>query len=225
MGVYMLKQILVVEDDIGLSSGIEASLKSEEIIIHKAHTVKQANELFSIHSFDLVVLDVNLPDGNGIDFLKTIRSISSLPVILLTANDLEIDIVVGLENGANDYITKPFSLAVLRARVNVQLRQPKKMNIFKQGVYYFDFERLEFTVNNIEIDLSKSEQKLLKILTENKGITIERDVLIDYIWTNNRDYVDENALSVVIKRLRTKLGNGSCIKTIYGIGYTWKYVE
>lgn len=177
--------------------------------------------------FDLIILDINLPDGSGIDFLKELRISSNIPVIILTAKDMEADIVRGLECGADDYITKPFSLAVLRARVNTQLRRKAGMENIKTVIddYVFDFDNMDFSKNSVSVELSKTEQKLLKILVQNKGITVSRRDLVDRIWTDGADYVDENALSVTIKRLRDKLEDNPAkplyIKNIYGIGYTW----
>lgn len=173
----------------------------------------------------LVILDINLPDGNGIDFLKEIkRSDPAILVILLTANDTDLDIVEGLEQGADDYITKPFSLSVLRARVNTQLRKGKvkeKDTVFQDGEFLFDFEKMQFQAHGILVELSKTEQKLLRLLTANAGLTMSRSSLVDRIWTDGANFVDENALSVTVKRLRDKLKAGDQIRTIYGIGYMW----
>lgn len=177
---------------------------------------------------DLLILDVNLPDGSGFDLLQEIRRTSDLPVILLTANDLEMDIVSGLEQGANDYITKPFSLAVLRARVNTQLRNrtaqmqkesAKNTQIWEGSIWKFDFTNMRFTVSGQEVELSKTEQKLLALLVQHVGMTVPRETLMDRIWTDGAVYVDENALSVAIKRLRDKLQAKEQIRTVYGIGY------
>ena len=171
--------------------------------------------------YDLVLLDIMLPEINGYELLEYIRPLG-IPVIFLTARSDVRDKVKGLKSGAEDYITKPFSLAVLRARVNVQLRKKKKAsNIYKSDKYYFDFDKLEFTVDKNAVDLSKTEQKLLRILIENRGNTVTRDSLYDGIWIDGSEFVDENALSVAVKRLRDKLGSSNPIKTIYGIGYTW----
>ncbi len=217
-------KLLVVEDDIALCEGVALALKAENMQILTAHNINTAKNILNENAIELVVLDINLPDGNGIAFLKYIKQSTNSKVIMLTANDLESDIVLGLESGANDYITKPFSLAVLRARVNTQLRQNIPNNIFKQGNLIFDFDNLTFSVNGKNIEFSKTEQKLLKVLTDNKGITIKRENLADKIWVDGTDYVDENALSVAVKRLRDKLGKENPIKTIYGIGYTWENV-
>ena len=147
-----------------------------------------------------------------------------LPVILLTANDTDMDIVAGLEQGADDYITKPFSLAVLRARVNTQLRKhgrDGRPEPWKNGRYVFDFEKMQFWADSRAVELSKTEQKLLRLLVENRGRAMSRTALIDRIWTDGAEYVDENALSVTVKRLRDKLGAQEDIQTVYGIGYIW----
>ena len=145
----------------------------------------------------------------------------------MTANDLETDIVAGLELGADDYITKPFSLAVLRARVNTQLRRtaaPRAERVQLDG-FTFDFGRMEFSRNGVPVELSKTEQKLLRLLVEHRGQTLTRAALVDRIWTDGAEYVDENALSVTVKRLRDKLedmpSKPRYIKTVYGLGYTW----
>lgn len=218
-----MRRILIVEDDNALSMGLCRALKSEEIETVPAETLNSAKEQLAKNEISLVLLDVNLPDGNGFDFLPFVKNTYGIPVIMLTANDLETDIVAGLEAGADDYITKPFSLAVLRARVNTQLRKTvvKSENIkFMDGNYVFDFENMDFTVGGISVELSKTEQKLLRILTANAGITLSREKLVDRIWTDGAEYVDENALSVSIKRLRDKLNAKEYIRTVYGIGYT-----
>ena len=157
--------------------------------------------------------------------IKEIKSQdANIAVILLTANDTDMDIVEGLEIGADDYITKPFSLSVLRARVNVQLRKAsdkiEKMS-YIDGKYMFDFESMIFTVSGVKVELSKTEQRLLKLLVLNASNTMSRSTLIDKIWTDGSEYVDENALSVAVKRLRDKLKAQNRIKTVDGLGYCW----
>ncbi len=219
-----MKKILIVEDDSTLSAGLCRALRSEETETVAAENLHTAREMLVKDGISFVILDVNLPDGNGFDFLPYIKKEYGIPVIMLTANDLETDIVAGLEAGADDYITKPFSLAVLRARVNTQLRKAADKKVsdrFISDNYIFDFERMEFSVDGTLVELSKTEQKLLRILTDNAGITISRDKLVDRIWTDGSEYVDENALSVTVKRLRDKLNAKNRIKTVYGIGYMW----
>lgn len=221
-----MEQILIVEDDISLNQGLCRALKSENRQIISCMNLKSTREQLLCGSVSLVLLDINLPDGNGLDFLSELKVTDPLcPVILLTANDTDMDIVTGLEQGADDYITKPFSLSVLRARVNTQLRKQATSvhtALFQMDGFVFDFDQMQFRVNGTAIELSKTEQKLLRLLVENHGKPMSRSVLIDRIWTDGAEYVDENALSVTVKRLRDKLGAHDYIQTIYGIGYIWE---
>ena len=224
--VTVMQKILLLEDDTALGSGIQLALENPSVQIRLCRTLAQGKEEAARNAYDLLILDVNLPDGSGLELLRQVRQVSAVPVILLTANDLEMDIVTGLESGADDYITKPFSLAVLRARVNAQLRRGTgKPAYFKLDDFTFDFDAMEFRKNGQSMDLSKTEQKLLRFLVENRGQTLSRATLVDRIWTDGAEYVDENALSVAVKRLRSKLeddpSSPKYLKTVYGIGYTW----
>ena len=223
-----MKEILLLEDDADLGRGIKMALSTSDVSVTLCDTLKKARNILDSKIFDLLILDVNLPDGNGIDLLKEEKEAhSEIPVILLTANDMEIDVVTGLEAGADDYITKPFSLAILRARVNTQLKRSavKKKNIISTGPYTFDFEHLVYRKNGSLVELSHTEQKLLKILVENRGHAVSRASMVDRIWTDGAEYVDENALTVAVKRLRAKLEDDPAkpvyLKTVYGVGYTW----
>ena len=223
-----MERIFLLEDDEALGRGITMALEGPERAVFRAGTLAEAEEILARERFSLLILDVNLPDGSGLELLKQLRQRGdSVPVILLTANDLEVDIVSGLELGADDYITKPFSLAVLRARVNTQLRrggtvQPERLEL---SGFLFDFGRMSFTKEGVPVELSKREQQLLRLLVENRGQTLTRAALVDRIWTDGAEYVDENALSVTVKRLRDKLeetpSKPRYIKTVYGLGYTW----
>ena len=223
-----MEHIFLLEDDSTLRHGIALALETAQRVITQAETLAQATKILAAETFSLLILDINLPDGSGLDLLHNLRSNGdSTPVILLTANDLELDEVIGLETGADDYITKPFSLAVLRARVNAQLRRsvPQTAGILTLGPFSFDFERMDFRRDGAAIELSKTEQRLLRTLVENRGHTVPRDVLVERIWTDGAEFVEENALSVTMKRLRSKLETNPAkpdyLKTVYGIGYTW----
>ena len=223
-----MNHILLLEDDATLGQGIRFALENSEARVTLCSALSQARSLLSGQAYDLLILDVNLPDGSGLDLLREVRrSGLRVPVILLTANDMETDIVMGLESGADDYVTKPFSLAVLRARVNTQLRRsaPAQPDTYVQDGFSFDFANMAFSRNSAPVELSKTEQKLLRLLVSNRGATLSRDTLIDRIWTDGAAYVDENALSVTVKRLRGKLEDDPSkpkyLKTVYGLGYTW----
>ncbi len=224
-----MKQLLIiVEDDKSLNQGLCKALADQNRQVISCQNICSAREQLALGGAALVLLDINLPDGNGLDFLQEIKAVSpSLPVIMLTANDTDMDIVEGLEKGADDYITKPFSLSVLRARVNARLRQTTDSTneqVLESGKFRFDFDHMHFTVNGVAAELSKTEQKLLRLLVENQGNTLSRSFLVDRIWTDGAEYVDENALSVTVKRLRDKLDAQEHIKTIYGLGYKFEWL-
>ena len=222
-----MKRILLLEDDAALGQGIRFALENDGIQVELCTALSQAQSILPNKDFDLLILDVNLPDGSGLDLLREVRRTSAVPIILLTANDLETDIVYGLESGADDYITKPFSLAVLRARVNAQLRRgvPAQGAAVELDGFSFDFEWMEFRKSGQPIKLSKTEQRLLRVLVENRGRVLPRETLLERIWPDGAQYVEENALSVTVKRLRDKLEDSPSkprfLKTVYGIGYTW----
>lgn len=223
-------KILIVEDDRGLNRGIALALKEEAVEFLSALTLAQAQEIWKNNAVDMVLLDVNLPDGSGYELLKEIRRASQNPVLMLTANDLEIDEVTGFRLGADDYITKPFSLMVLRARVErmrFRIRQTESYG-YEDERFQFFYDEMRYLADGQEIVLSKTEQKLLKLFTEHIGQTLTREQLIDTLWTGDRKYVDENALSVTVNRLRRKLegkGRECPIQTVYGLGYVWEKRE
>lgn len=219
-----MNQILIVEDDAALGRGLVLALSDGTRSCTLARSCAEARQALREHRFSLTLLDVNLPDGSGLTLLEEIRTADGPPVILLTANDLETDIVTGLTLGADDYITKPFSLAVLRARVDAALRRAapaKPAAVFQQDGFVFNFDALTFTAGGRAVQLSQTEQRLLRVLVENRGHTVPRGTLVDRIWTDGAEYVDENALSVTVGRLRRKLGAAAPIKTVYGVGYGW----
>ena len=223
-----MKHIFLLEDDETLGRGIAMALTGPETEVTCRTSLAKAREALTEERFDLLILDVNLPDGSGLTLLRQVREEGdAVPVILLTANDLELDEVTGLEAGADDYITKPFSLAVLRARVNAQLRRgaPKASQILSVGPFVFDFEQMDFRRDGRVVELSKTEQKLLRVLVENRGRAVSRATLVDRVWTDGAEFVEENALSVTVKRLRNKLeadpSKPDYLKTVYGIGYAW----
>ncbi|MGN0702338.1 MAG: response regulator transcription factor [Lentihominibacter sp.] len=221
------RAIFIIEDDKAINSGIELTLGKDE---YEFRSFYRLCEVDDIEKADLIILDVNLPDGNGLDFLRDLRKKKDTPVLVLTANDTELDEVAGLSLGADDYVTKPFSLMALRLRVKKLLEradtgmgEKDSSAVYEGKSLYLDFDRLMFLKNGVEIDLSKTEIRLLKYLVANEGITLSRERLMDFVW-NNQQYVDENALSVSIKRLRDKIEGRDerLIHTVYGIGYVFK---
>lgn len=222
-----MKTILIVEDDISLNKGIMLTLARDGIAIRQAYDLAAANKLLLEEPIDLIILDVNLPDGSGLDFCEQVRRRSRVPIIFLTANDLEVDIVTGFELGGDDYITKPFSLMVLRARVMAVLRRMEPQNEDQWTIDHlsFDFGKMDFRKHGQPLLLSRTEQKLLKVLVANRGIILTREQIMDKVWTHEAEFVDENALTVTVKRLRAKIeeepSSPKYIKTVYGLGYIW----
>lgn len=224
-------RIQIVEDDHALSDGIVLALQEPETEFVQSESIRQARQDYERERPELVILDVNLPDGSGFDYLKWLREQSGLPVLVLTANDMEMDEVMGLSLGADDYMTKPFSLAVLRARIQALIRRiisdssQRESDIYQEGEYSFDFDKMIFRSEGREISLSVNEQRLLRLFTRNTGRLLTRELLMERIWPDGEEYVDENALSVTVNRLRAKLvrkGAQSPIQTVYGQGYIWK---
>ena len=222
--------ILIVEDEQDIRELLAYNLEKEGYATVQAADGKEGLDLARSRKPDLILLDLMLPKMDGLAVCRELERDSGtvrIPIIMLTARGEDVDRILGFELGADDYITKPFSLAVLRARVNTQLRRtaaPQAERVQLDG-FTFDFGRMEFSRNGVPVELSKTEQKLLRLLVEHRGQTLTRAALVDRIWTDGAEYVDENALSVTVKRLRDKLedmpSKPRYIKTVYGLGYTW----
>ena len=216
-----MAKVLIIEDEKAIVDIIAFNLKREGYQTEEAYDGQEGLRLALQPDVDLVLLDVMLPLMDGFELLRRLREKSNVPVIMVTAREEERDKVFGLESGADDYITKPFSLAVLRARVANQLRRSRPAaSLWQIGPYRFDFEAMEFSREGRPIVLSPTEQKLLRLLVENRGRTLPRERLLDRIWADAA-FVEPNALSVTVKRLRDKLEDPGYIKTVYGVGYSW----
>jgi DNA-binding response OmpR family regulator len=224
---------MILEDDTALCNGIELALAAPDRHFMPCYNISAAKAALQKSTPDLFILDINLPDGSGLSFCTELREAGyTAPVLMLTANDTEMDMVTGLERGADDYVTKPFSLAVLRARIDALLRRTGTSGASSygdtkavDGVFVFDFETLRFEKNGQAVELSKTEARLLQVIFTNKGQILPRERLLELIWQDGTEYVDENALSVAVRRLRAKLeddpSNPQHIKTVHGIGYKW----
>ena len=220
--------ILILEDDTALCKGIEMALAMPDRQFLLCQSVAEAKAALQANAPDLFIIDINLPDGSGLDFCIALRAAGcAAPVLMLTANDTEMDMVTGLASGADDYVTKPFSLAVLRARIDALLRRGAHGGgKYAADGFLFDFEAMRFEINNQAVALSKTEARLLQLLVAHKGQTLTRARLLSLIWPDGTEYVDENALSVAVRRLRAKLERDPSapqfIKTVHGIGYRWE---
>lgn len=223
-------KILLVEDDMTLAMGIEYSLKNEGFEVVHANTLAKGRQAFIELNIDMILLDVTLPDGSGYDFCKEIRMEKDTPIIFLTACDEEVNIVLGLDMGADDYLTKPVRVRELIARINaVARRKGKKIGennsnkIIYRDLIIFPL-KYEIFKNNEKIALTSVEYKLLLLLFENKGNVLTRIQLLQKLWDVEGDFVEEKTLTVYIKRLREKLEEDKkkpYIETVRGIGYKW----
>lgn len=217
--------ILIIEDDELLNEGIAFALKNEGYSILSAYNSREAQKMLK-DKVDLIILDINLPDGNGIDTCKYIRKDKNIPIIFLTAKDTEEDIIKGFRAGGDDYITKPFSLPILKERIKAILNRVKTENhIYSFKDIIFDFDKLCLTKNGVEIPITKVEVKLLELFIRNKGKVLTKAQILEKIWDIDGDFIDENTVNVNIRRLRTKIeddpSNPAFIKTVFGIGYMW----
>ncbi|MBR4959627.1 MAG: response regulator transcription factor [Clostridia bacterium] len=216
-----MKYILIVEDDVALREGLTNALQNNTLQAYAASNLDDARRILDERTFDLLLLDCNLPDGSGIDLCREVTATKDTPVIFLTVRDAEIDEVTAFRAGACDYIRKPFSLTILQERIAAALRKHLPNHIYEDAHFRFDFTELTFSADGQRVILSSTEQKLLAVFCNHKGQILERQTLVDRIWSCDSDYIDENALSVTVKRLRDKLG-ADCIGTVYGMGYVWK---
>ena len=217
-----MKHILLLEDDESLNRGISLKLCKEGYHVFSACTISEANSIFSKESFDLVISDITLPDGNGLDFGKVVREKSNAVLIYLTAMDQEIDIVNGYDTGADDYITKPFSVNILISKVNAFMR---RLGNKEEGIYTSG--DIEVFVNDMQvkkagtlITLSKTELQLLMFLLDNAGHILSKESILDKVWGLDGQFVDDNTVTVNISRLKNKLGTDR-IENVRGLGYIW----
>lgn len=222
-----MKTFLIVEDDEDLSRGIAFAFEKDGYSVFRAATLKDGRICFEKNAIDIVILDLGLPDGNGMELCKSIREKSNIPIIMLTARDLETDEVSGLMAGADDYVTKPFSLSVLRARVEAVFRrfEIKDNQIIEAGRYRLDTSFCKLYCGNEEIPISTTEFRLLKYFLSNAGQVLSKEQILTALWDNQGNFVDENTLPVNISRLRAKIEdnpkNPKIIKTVHGMGYVW----
>ena len=228
-----MKRIFFVEDDLSLINGLSFAIKKQGYEIDVARTGLEAEKLWMNWKYDLVILDVTLPDGSGYDICKKIRKVSKVPIMFLTAADEETDIIMGLDIGGDDYITKPFKLAVFLSRVNALLRRSENFNqmeteLSSNGI---TIQRLKGEVykNGKQIDLTASEYKLLCLFMENPDMILSPEQILSRLWDCDEKYIDTNTLTVYIRRLRKKIEDDPAdphsIVTVRGMGYKWNTIE
>lgn len=217
--------ILIIEDDRALNKGVAFTLKKDGYKTISAYNMAEGKLAILQNEIDLLLLDINLPDGSGLDFCRDINGKMDFPVVFFTANDTEEDMIKGFESGCDDYIAKPFSIDVLKLKISAILKRntAKDKNIFKYKNLKIDFSSRKVYKGDEEIYLTVTEYKLLEILSKNKGRAMTKEILLDKLWDNHGNYVDENTLSVNVRRLRKKIEddpkNPEYIVTLFGIGY------
>ena len=222
-------KILIVEDDLSLLAGLSFAIKRQGYELDIAKTCIEADDIWQPWKYDLVILDVSLPDGSGFDICKKIRLTSKVPIIFLTAADEETDIIMGLDIGGDDYITKPFKLAVLLSKIGAILRRnndfSESKNILCSNEITIDTLGGKAYKGEKELGLTAGEYKLLRLFMENRNIILPGETILAKLWDCNENFVDTNTLTVYIRRLRTKIEDNPSkpekILTIRGMGYKW----
>ncbi|MFR4163532.1 MAG: response regulator transcription factor [Paraclostridium sordellii] len=213
--------ILIIEDDRDLNRGVSFALKKDGYNVISNYNISEGYISLNQNDIDFLLLDINLPDGSGLDFCKKINDKINFPIVFFTANGSQEDMIKGFERGCDDYIVKPFSIDILKLKINAILK--RNIDVFTYKDLKIDFNSRNIFINDEKINLTVTEYNLLKLLSKNKGRTITKEVILKKLWDNKGNYVDENAISTNIRRLRQKLGddskNSKYISTVFGIGY------
>lgn len=228
-----MNRILLLEDDLSLINGLSFAFQKQGFEAEVARTLKEADTLWAEGKYDLLVLDVSLPDGSGFEFCRKVRLVSKVPMIFLTASDEETSVIMGLDMGGDDYITKPFKLGVLISRMNALLRRAKD----------FDTSGTELTSNGIKVlllqgqvykngeplDLTAGEYKLLCLFMQNPNRVLSKEQILDKLWDCEGNYIDNSTLTVYIRRLRIKIednpGEPQMLLTVRRMGYKWNVIR
>lgn len=228
-----MKRLFLLEDDLSLLNGLSFALKKQGYEVEAARTTREADALWVNGKYDLAILDVSLPDGSGFDFCRKIRQTSKVPVMFLTAADEETDMIMGLDLGGDDYITKPFKLAVFLSRLNALLRRSENFNTAVTALNSHDITiellKGEAYKQGKPLELTASEYKLLCLFMENPDRILSAEQILGKLWDCNENYIDNNSLTVYIRRLRTKIeddpGKPRRIVTVRGMGYKWSTTD
>lgn len=228
-----MSRILLLEDDLSLINGLSFAFKKLGFVSDIARTIKEADTLWTDGKYDLLILDVSLPDGSGFDFCKKVRQISKVPIIFLTASDEETSIIMGLDIGGDDYITKPFKLGVLESRINALLRRTKDfgatdVELGSNGIKIMLLQGQAYK-NGELLDLTAAEYKLLCFFMQNPNMILSKEQILDKLWDCDGNYIDNNTLTVYIRRLRMKIeddpGDPQMILTVRRMGYKWNVIR
>lgn len=227
-----MSNILLLEDDLSLINGLSFAFKKKGFELVVARTLKEADSLWMDGKYDLLVLDVSLPDGTGFEFCKKVRQVSKVPIIFLTAADEEMNIIMGLDIGGDDYITKPFKLGVLVSRVNALLRRAKDFSyadtqLESNGMKVLLLQGQAFK-NGKLLDLTAAEYKLLCLFMRNPNMVLTKEQILDKLWDCDGNYIDSSTLTVYMRRLRIKIEDNpsepQMLLTVRGMGYKWNVI-
>ncbi len=225
----MMSRILIIEDDMDLREGLAYFLEKDGYEVLTAGTKRAGMEIIRKALCDLILLDCNLPDGSGFDICTEAKEYGDVPILMLTARDTEMDEVKALEMGVADYMSKPFSIAVLKARIKKILQGRKPENRLVSGGITLEKDACKVYKNGEEIRCSKVEYQLLMYFMENRGRVLSKEQILAHVWDSQGKFVDENTLSVNIRRLRGKIEDDpkhpALIRTVHGIGYVWRKEE
>lgn len=228
-----MSNILLLEDDLSLINGLSFAFKKQGFELSIARTLSEANILWADGKYNLLILDVSLPDGTGFEFCKTVRQISKLPIIFLTASDEEVNIIMGLDIGGDDYITKPFKLGVLISRINALLRRAKNFNsmnteLQSNGIKILLLQGQAFKHGEL-LDLTAAEYKLLCLFMKNPNIVLTKEQILDKLWDCDGNYIDNSTLTVYMRRLRMKVEDNpsepQMLLTVRRMGYKWNVID
>lgn len=228
-----MSKILLLEDDLSLINGLSFAFRNQGFELAVVRTLKEANELWGEGKYDLLVLDVSLPDGTGYEFCKKVRQVSKVPIIFLTASDEEMNIIMGLDIGGDDYITKPFKLGVLVSRINALLRRAKGFNstdteLQSNGIKVLMLQGQVFK-NEKLIDLTAAEYKLLCLFMKNPNVVLTKEQILDKLWDCEGNYIDSSTLTVYMRRLRMKIEDNpsepQMLLTVRRMGYKWNVLD
>lgn len=224
-----MSRILLLEDDLSLINGLSFAFRKQGFTLDIARTLKEAEGMWGDGKYDLLVLDVSLPDGNGFEFCQKVRRSSKVPIIFLTASDEEMNIIMGLDIGGDDYITKPFKLGVLVSRINALLRRAKGFNstdteLQSNGIKVLMLQGQVFK-NEKLIDLTAAEYKLLCLFMKNPNVVLTKEQILDKLWDCEGNYIDSSTLTVYMRRLRMKIEDNpsepQMLLTVRRMGYKW----
>lgn len=228
-----MSRILLLEDDLSLINGLSFAFRKQGFELDVARTLREADALWTEGSYDLLVLDVSLPDGTGFEFCKKVRRSSKVPIIFLTASDEEVSIIMGLDMGGDDYITKPFKLGVLISRIHALLRrardfQSTDIEMQSNGIRVCLLQGQVFKQEQ-PLDLTAAEYKLLCLFMKNPNIILTKEQILDKLWDCEGNYIDSSTLTVYMRRLRMKIEDNpsepQMLLTVRGMGYKWNVMD